>query len=509
MIRLSLKLNRCAVLSLGAWTFLAGCSLEPHYTVPDVAASSAFKEASVITPQEAGTWEKASPAESVPRGEWWKVFNDPQLDSYESEARAANQNLKAAAARVEEVRAFQQTARSQEFPSTGVGFGPARQLNSPDSLGVPPGTVIEPQNVWRAQASISYEVDLFGRVSSTVHAAKADAEQSEALFRSVQLALEGDVAQNYFSLRELDGELDVLGKTVVLRQEALDFVQHRFDAGDVSELDMAQAKAELESARSDAMTLTRQRSVSEHSLAVLLGRAPAELTVKAHPIEAVTIKIPPGLPSSLLERRPDISAAERAMAAANARVGIARAAFFPSLMLTGIGGYESSTLSNLFNWSSRSFLLGPLVGTPLNMPLFDGGLRKGNLANARARYEEQVAFYRQQVLVAFREVEDSLANVRILRDQTEVEDSAVQASARAAQLSRTQYEDGQVNYLDVIESERTLLQTRRAAMQLDGAQAVSTVNLIRALGGGWRDTPADSAVASVAASKNLSIAGRK
>jgi multidrug efflux system outer membrane protein len=199
----------------------------------------------------------------------------------------------------------------------------------------------------------------------------------------------------------------------------------------------------------------------------------------------VDLRIPPGLPSSLLERRPDIAAAERAMAAANARIGVAKAAFFPSLTLTGTGGFESATLGDLFKWSSRAFLLGPLAGTALNIPIFDGGRRKGNLANARAVYEEDVADYRQQVLVAFREVEDNLSDLRILEAQTATQNDAVNASQRAADLSRVQYKEGAVNYLDVIDAQRTVLQARRAAIRLQGVQAASTVNLIRALGGGW------------------------
>ncbi len=200
--------------------------------------------------------------------------------------------------------------------------------------------------------------------------------------------------------------------------------------------------------------------------------------------------VPPGLPSSLLERRPDIAAAERAMAAANSRIGIARAAYFPSLSLTGSGGFESATLGEIFNWSSRVFLLGPLAGTALTVPIFDGGARAGNLAKARGKYEEQVAVYRQQVLVAFQEVEDNLSNLRILTDQLKQENLAVAASSRAEQLSQTQYTEGTIAYLDVIDSQRTVLQAQRAAVQLVGAQMVSRVDLIRALGGGWDGSPA-------------------
>jgi outer membrane protein, multidrug efflux system len=474
---------------LGALLVLAGCSLAPKYEVPSTPTSATFKEApqQPLSPQEAGTWKTAQPSEDVARGEWWKVFEDAKLNDLEQQALDANQNLKAAAARVKEARAMNQAARAGLFPSLDAGFGPTRQRVSGASLFEPDGTNVPQQTFWRAQASASYEVDLFGRVASTVDAARADTQRSEALFRSVMLALQADVAQNYFALRELDAEAEVFRNAVELRQQALKLVQRRYTEGEITELDLSRAQAELATAQSDAMTVQRLRAASEHSLAVLLGKAPAEFSMAADPIRPVNLRVPPGLPSSLLERRPDIAAAERSMASANSRIGVAKAAFFPSLTITGTGGFESATLGDLFKWSSRAFLLGPLAGTALNIPIFDGGRRKGNLANARAVYEEDVANYRQQVLVAFREVEDNLSDMRILEDQTRTQNEAVKASQRAADLSRSQYTEGAVNYLDVIDAERTVLQARRAAVQLQGVQAASTVNLIRALGGGWGD----------------------
>lgn len=389
-------------------------------------------------------------------------------------------------AREGEARAINQTARAGLFPTLDAGFGPTREKLSPASQLLPPNANVPSQTLWRAQASASYEVDLFGRVSNSVQAANADTQQSEALFRSVQLALQADVAQNYFNLRELNAEAGVVhAHGVVARRSA----QARAATVHGRRYQRARCRARQVGtrARSDAMTVQRLRAASEHSLAVLLGKTPAEFRMAANPLKPVTIRIPPGLPSSLLERRPDIAAAERSMAAANARIGVAKAAFFLSLTLTGSGGFESATLGDLFNWSSCTFLLGPFAGTVLNLPIFDGERRKGNLANARAVYEEDVADYRQQVLVAFREVEDNLSDLRILEDQTTTQDDAVKSSVRAAQLSRTQYTEGAVNYLDVIDAERTVLQAQRASVQLQGAQAVSTVNLIRTLGGGWGD----------------------
>ena len=493
---MSIDTMKCSF--LGSLTLLSvvlsttGCSLAPEYRVPDTANPAAFKEATVITDAAATTgttssWKIAQPSDQIPRGDWWLTFDDSALNDLEEQALAANQNLAAATARVKEARAVLQTSRADLFPTIGTGFGPTREKVSPTSLFEPDGTDVPAQTVWRAQATASYEVNLFGRVSDAVAASRAESEQSGALLRSVQLSLQADVATNYFKVCELDAQLQLLAQNVSLREQSLKLVQSKFGAGDIAELDVARAKAELATARSDAMTSQRLRATAEHSLAVLLGKAPAEFSMPTSPLKPVQIRIPPGLPSALLERRPDIAAAERAMAAANARVGVAKAAYFPSLSITGSAGFEAATLADLFKWSSRAFVLGPLVGTALTVPIFDGGRRAGNLANARAVFDEDAAKYRQQVLQAFQEVEDNLSDLRILEQQTQTEDEAVQASTRAATISRTQYKEGAINYLDVIDADRTVLQSQTTAVQLSGLQAAATVNLIRALGGGWGD----------------------
>jgi multidrug efflux system outer membrane protein len=477
---------------LSAALLTAGCSLAPAYKVPSVAPSTAFKEAPAPTATAAtegamGTWKIAQPSDQIPRGQWWLIFGDAKLNELEEQALAANQNLAAAAARVQEARGILQASRADLFPTIDAGFGPTREKVSPASQFRPDGGNVPAQTLWRAQATASYEANLFGRVSDAVKASRAESEQSEALLRSVQLALQADVAANYFRVRELHAELQVYAQTVSLREQALKLVQSKFSEGDIAELDVARARAELATARSDMMTAQRQRAIAEHSLAVLLGKAPSEFSMVASPLRPVQIRIPPGLPSALLERRPDIAAAERVMAADNARIGVAKAAYFPSLSITGNAGFESATLGDLFRWSSRAFLLGPLAGTALTVPIFDGGRRKGNLANARAVFEEDVAKYREQVLQAFQEVEDNLSDLRILEQQTETQNEAVQASSRAAHISSTQYTEGAVNYLDVIDADRTVLQSQLTAVQLSGVQATATVNLIRALGGGWGD----------------------
>ena len=466
---------------------VAGCSLQPPYDKAVLAPPSAFKDQAPLSAHETGHWKTAEPSEALERGLWWTIFNDTVLNDLEHQAMQGNQNVHAAVARLKQARALNQSAQAGLLPTVGAGFSPTRQRLSPASQS-DQGSASQ-QTLWRAQAGISYEVDLFGRVASTVEAAQAETGRSEALLRSVQLSVQADVAQNYFVLRQLDAQIQVFADAVRLRAQALALVKRRFELGDISELDVVRAESELAIARSQVLSVQRMRAGAEHSLAVLLGKTPAQFSLRSTPLQAIDIRIPASLPSALLERRPDIAAAERSMAAANARIGIAKSAFFPALSLSGAAGFESGSLGDLFQWSSRTFLLGPLVGTALNAPIFDGGLRKGNLANARAVYEQDVALYREQVLAAFQEVENGLSDLRILRVQTAEQDQAVEASERASVIARSQYTEGNVIYLTVIDAERTALQTRQLAVQLQGQQAIATVNLIRALGGGWGDQP--------------------
>lgn len=479
---------------------LAGCSLAPKYEVPDVATPTAFRHAEPLPAGEAGSWKTAEPAEAATRGEWWRVFNDSVLNDLQAAALDANQDLRAAAARLQQSRAVQRTARADRFPTVDAGVGPTRQRPSAASLGLPDNADVDPTTLWRAQLGLSYEVDLFGRVANSVSAATASLQRDEALFRSVLLALQADVAHTYFLLRELDAEQAIFTNTVELRAEGLRLMERRFAEGFIDELDVARSRTELATAQSESLGVQRQRAAAEHSLALLLGRTPADFRFSSLPLQRIEVSVPAGLPSDLLERRPDIAAAERAMAAANARIGVARAAFFPSLTLTGAAGFESGELGDLFQWSSRTFLLGPVAGTILSMPIFDGGRRRAGVDRALAVWEEDVATYRQTVLNAFREVEDGLAGLRILSEQTRAQDTAVTAAERAVQLSRVQYREGAVSYLDVIEADRSALTQQRARVRIDAERARTVVALIRALGGGW-DAPADNPVALNAAER--------
>jgi multidrug efflux system outer membrane protein len=473
---------------------IVGCSVADIYERPSVPLPAAFKETGVA----AGTvsWKPAEPSEALARGEWWTIFGDAQLNALQERAAAANQSLKAGLARVEQSRALAGLARAERWPRVEVGAGPTRFRPSAASLDLPEGTGTSARTNWRALASAAYEVDLFGRVESAVNAALAESEQVQSLQRSLLLTIQADVAQHYLLLRWLDAEIALLEGTVRLREEAVEFVDRRVQAGETGDLDLARARTELSVARAESIALSRTRAEIEHALAVLVGLAPSELSVARQAISFQPIAIPAGLPSTLLERRHDIAAAERAVAAANARLGIARAAWFPNLSLTGLLGFESNDLGDLFRSASRTWALGPLVGTALSATVFDGGRREAVEAGADALYDETVANYRQTVLEALREVEDSLAGLRILARQSKENARSVEAARRAAELSNKRYRAGYVNYFEVIDAERQVLATERAALQTDRERALATVALVRAVGGAWQEEGTKEAAAS-------------
>jgi len=453
---------------------LAACSTTPVLNAPALPVPAAFKEASQpVTAADGTTWKSAQPAEAQPRGQWWLAFHDPALNAMIEQATSANASLAVAAARVRQGRAIAGIAESDRSVQLGAGIG-AQRSRAPT----------QPQgSAYQASLTASYEVDLFGRIASGVSAAQADASASEATYRSVLLALQADVTQTYFRIRATDAELATLNKSVDLRLQSVKVNQSRFDNGDIGEFDLVRAKTELAAARAEAIGIERQRVQLEHALAVLLGKPAADFAAQANPLleAALLPSIPAGLPSKLLERRPDVAAAQRAMVASNERIGVARAAMFPALGLSGAGGGESDALSNVLKWSSRSWVLGAL----LSMPLIDGGRNKANIARSEAVLEESVAAYRQNVLVAFAEVEDNLAGLRILAGQSEQVDAGVVMARRSADLAQKLYQAGRSSYLDLLDAQRNLALIERNAAQLRGNQAVTTVALIRSLGGGW------------------------
>ncbi len=458
---------------------VSACSLAPKYKKPEMNIPQQFKEA--------GNWKIAEPGENKDRGEWWKIFNDPELDSLEAEAVKANQSLKAAAARVEESRAAVRAARASFFPEINLG-GNALRSKPPSASGIAfglPAKQFRPYTLYSAEGSVSYEADLFGRVQDTYKAAKFDAKGEAATYHSILLALQADVAENYFALRAMDAERVLLRDTVQIRTEGNRIMQDEFKAGETGEQDAVRTETELASAKANLAALDKTRAGAEHGLAVLLGKTPAEFTFAEMPLDGSPPAVPAGLPSALLERRPDISAAQYTMKAANSRIGVARSAFFPSLTLTGSGGFESTMLHNLFDWPNRTWALGPLFGSALTIPLFSGGADFANLDLAKSGYDEAVANYRQQVLVAFREVEDNLSDQRLLADQLHEQETAATSAKRSAELSRKRYQEGETNYFEVVDEDRTSLAEQRALVEVRGARFVTTVTLIRALGGGW------------------------
>jgi multidrug efflux system outer membrane protein len=467
---------------LAATLVLAGCATTkpPEQVALDVPAQ--FRETANLD----GAWKQAAPADRADRGRWWLVFNDGELNALVERAAQSSPTLAAAVARVKEARAVAGVVDSDRAFRLDGGAGPTRVKDS----GAAPVTE------WRALVSASYEVDLIGRLSDASRAAKLDADAQEAAYRSVLLALQADVAQQYFIIRALDSELAILNKTIGLRQEEVRLVQYRYEVGDTSELDVVKARTELAIVQAEAESVARARAQQDHALAVLLGQAPAQFSLAAAPLHQAPVIVPAGLPSELLERRPDIAQAQRQLAAASARIGVAKAAFLPKLVLTGSAGYASSDLGDLFKWSSRSWLLGPLVGTALSLPIFDGGRNKANLARADANYEAQVANYRQTVLVGFREVEDNLSALGTLDRQLGFQDTAVASAQKAAHLAEVRYRNGSASYFEVIDAQRTLLAAERAQNQSLGQRSVASVGLIRALGGDWETVPAGETIAS-------------
>ncbi|WP_432823601.1 efflux transporter outer membrane subunit [Trichloromonas sp.] len=452
----------------------AGCTLGPNYAKPDLDVPLVYKEGA--------PWKEATPQDQVSRGAWWEIYGDPVLNRLEEQTAAANQTLAAAFARLTQAQAVARIDRADRLPRLDLNASMGRSRTAGDFSATGEGAT---GNSFSVPLDLSYEIDLWGRVRRTVEASNADAQVSEADYLSLLLSLQAEVAGNYFALRSLDQEIELLQRTVRLRRENLDLVTSLFNQGQIGQLDLARAQTELATTEAEAIGLGKRRAELEHALAVLSGRPASEFALPAAGLAVRVPAVAPGLPSRLLERRPDISAAERQMIASNARIGVAKTAFFPAIRLTGSAGFSSTETSSLFAWDSRSWALGPAV----SLPVFEAGRNSANLERAKAAYEETVAEYRQQVLVAFAEVENALSGLRILSEQEVVQQRAVDASRQAAALSDKRYRAGLVSYLEVVDSQRTALQIERSAVQIFGQRLQSSVLLIKALGGGWQEHP--------------------
>ena len=442
---------------------LAGCAASPARSPQALpAVASVFKEAN------AGTQ-----APAVQQGAWWLSFSDPVLSDLVQRAERSNNNLQLAAARLAQARALLKRADADRLPQLGVSAGAAREAT--------PLTGYRPTTQISVGANLSYEVDLVGRLAQTSSAAALDAREREALLQDARLLVHADVARSYFVLRALDAERALVQGTVGSYRDTLRLTERRFDAGDIPELDVARARSELAATESEALSLDRQRSQVEHALAALVGEPASGFDIAPAGWDAALPQVPAGVPSTVLARRPDIAAAQSALQAAQARVGIAQAAWWPTLALTAAGGQASPELSDLFKTVTRTWGLGLL----LNLPLFDGGRRAAGVAQSEAQVDAAVARLRAQMLVAFKDVEDELAALRLLALQDEAQARAVTAAARVTLLSETRYRNGLVSQLELLDAQRNELRNRRQALQVRSAQFQSTVGLIRALGGGW------------------------
>lgn len=461
---------RLALPGLVAAALLAGCAtaLPPVDPAAIAAAPAAFKERD-------GRWTVAAPAEWQPRGEWWKAFGDPILDGLVEKAGRGNASIQVAAARLEQARAIARITDADRAVQLGLQAGASR------AGGAAGGATGPARSFGHAGAGFSYELDLFGRLSHASEAARLDAVAREGLLQSTRLLVQAQVAQTYLALRAIDEERAIVRGTLATYRDTLELTERRHAAGDVAELDVERARTEVASTESEALALDRRRSELEHALAVLVGDAASAFSLPADDWKTALPAIPAGIPGTVLARRPDVSAAQDGMLAAQQRVGAARAAWFPDVTLTATGGYASSELSDVFKWSARAWGVGALLA----LPVLDGGRREAGVRNASAQLDEAVARYREQVLGAFRDVEDQLSALRLLELEAEAQKRAVKSAARATDLSNARYQGGYVSQIELLDARRSELHSRRQALQVRSAQYQATVGLVRALGGGW------------------------
>ena len=451
---------------------LTGCVVGPKYHPPAIQAPPAYKEI--------GDWKPAQPNDQNLGGTWWTIFQDPQLNALEEQVNVSNQNLKAAQAQFQQARAVLRYYRADYYPTVTAGPQATRariSANAPTNLTLR-GTTY---NDFVLPFDVSYQADVWGRIRKNVESYREQAQASAADLATVNLSMHADLAVDYFQARSLDAEEQLLSTTVKQYQQALDLTESRFQGGVASEVEVEQAKTILQTTQAQAIDVGVARAQYEHAVAILVGKPPAEFSLPPLPLTAPPPHIPIGLPSELLERRPDIAAEERLVASANAQIGVAKAAYYPLINLGATGGFESSAISTLINGPSGLWSIGlSAVGT-----VFDVGRRRALNDQARAAYDSQVANYRQTVLNGFQQVEDNLAAVRILENEAKVQDEAVTAAQRSLDLSVTRYKGGVTSYLEVITAQNAALADEVTAVNILGRRMASTVLLIQALGGGW------------------------
>jgi NodT family efflux transporter outer membrane factor (OMF) lipoprotein len=467
--------QRVLALCIGAGAVLTACSLAPRYHRPTT-------ETPPQAYQEVGEWKTAQPADAERRGAWWAPFEDRGLDALEARVGEANQNLKAAFERLQEARAQTRIERSAYFPTITAGPTVSRyrtSINSPSYNPAKPAVL----NDFLLEGDLSYEFDVWGRVRNTVAAARATQQATAADLAVLDLGLHAELASDYFMLRSEDTRQRLLDQTVIEYGRALELTQNLFEGGAGVLADVDQARAQLETARTQAADMRLQRAQTEHAIAVLVGASPSafRLDPQPLPLEVLPPAVDPGMPSALLERRPDIAAAERRVAAANAQIGVTRAAYFPVFSLTGTTGFESTASGNWITAPSRLWSIGPAA----ILTVFDGGLHRAQSEQAHAAYEEQVANYRNTVLAAYQEVEDNLAALRELALESSSEAAAVTATTGALEQAQYRYQGGIVTYLEVVTAQNASLAARLSAADIQLRRLVASVLLVKALGGGW------------------------
>jgi NodT family efflux transporter outer membrane factor (OMF) lipoprotein len=458
---------------------LAGCAVGPDYQRPEVDTPAQFKEWR--------DWKVAEPSDDAPRGTWWERYGDPQLNALVAQIEISNQTVRAAEAQYRQAMGALGVARAAYFPTVTSSFAATRaqgvssSTNSTGSSTVTTGTPI--RNTDRLSLGASWEADVWGRIGRNVEANTASAQASAGDLQAALLSAQATLVQTYMQLRANDAQRRLLEQTAIAYERSLEITRNRYDVGVAGRIDVAQAESQLKSTQAQSIDLGVQRAQLEHAMAALLGKAPADFSLI--PAEGVPTlpPIPLALPSSLLERRPDVAAAERRVAAANAQIGVAQAAFFPALTLNASGGYQSTSLSQLLNLPNRFWSLGPTLA----LTLFDAGARSAQKEQAVALYDKSVATYRQTVLTAFQDVEDSLASLRILADEAEVQRDAAKFAAESLRLTRNQYGAGTVSYLTVVIAQAASLNAERTLLDIENRRLLASAALLKALGGDWKD----------------------
>jgi NodT family efflux transporter outer membrane factor (OMF) lipoprotein len=460
---------------------LAGCTVGPKYVKPAVPTTPAYKEEAPDSYKESDQWHPARPADQTSRGNWWEVFGDPQLNKLEEQIASSNQTLKVAEARFRQARAAIRFNRASQFPTVSTAPIASYVKNSDFSPNFPSKIQQSSKGDFVLPFDLSYELDLWGRIRRSVAAAREEAQATAADYETAKLSLEAELALDYFELRAADAQKQLLDDTVKAYTDNLQLTVNRFKGGVAPRADVAQAQTQLDTTRVQDTDVTVQRAQFEHAIAILIGKPPAEFSLAPAPLNYQPPTIPIGLPSELLQRRPDIAAAERRVAEANQQIGIARAAYFPTVTLAGTAGFSGSQGSNWFGWPSGFWAVGPALAETL----FDAGRRRATSESARANYDATVATYRQTSLTAFQEVEDNVAALRILENETQQQQQAVASSQESLQLFTNRYKGGVDTYLQVITAQTIELANERNAIDILRRRLDASVLLIKALGGGW------------------------